>query len=317
MSISPAADVVAEIGPPVAREPTCPQPGPDRPSGPGGRGTVHPPRPGTLGAALASSATRARPRCDSRDRHHVATWHRAHPKLLVDSPIVARRTAAVWAFGGWRWDLRPWGCLASIHTVPLWTRLHLSPLHPPGASFRSTSSAALDVGEGGLGRGRRRSCRGVGPFRRRGIGSGGVVARSRAGPAADGARRRAGARHRRAAAGAGAGRLVVDFDPACRLAQDVVAASGLDWRCGPPGRCGRRAVARRVCSPAPPRNASVVRTHPPGVTVMPSAEGTSLRSDPAGRLARPAGRTGSSAALSLYIRSPLPAGAGVRAPQAP
>ena len=49
------------------------------------------------------------------------------------------------------------------------------------------------------GRGRQRSCRGIGPFRRRGgIGSGGVVARSGARPATDRAHRRAGARHRRA-----------------------------------------------------------------------------------------------------------------------
>jgi hypothetical protein len=83
------------------------------------------------------------------------------------------------------------------------------------------------------------------------------------------------------AASAGAGRLVVDFDPACRLAQGVVAASGLDWRVRPTrdGAVAELSLDETV-APAPPRNASVVRTHPPGVTVMPSAEGPSLRSDP-------------------------------------
>jgi hypothetical protein len=85
------------------------------------------------------------------------------------------------------------------------------------------------------------------------------------------------------AAGAGAGRLVVDFDPACRLAQAVVAASGLDWRVRATrdGAVAELSLDETVApTPVPPRNASVVRTHPPGVTVMPSAEGPSLRSDP-------------------------------------
>jgi hypothetical protein len=85
------------------------------------------------------------------------------------------------------------------------------------------------------------------------------------------------------AASAGAGRLVVDFDPACRLAQSVVAASGLDWRVRAThdGAIAELSLDESVGqAPVPPRNASVVRTHPPGVTVMPSAEGPSLRSDP-------------------------------------
>jgi hypothetical protein len=85
------------------------------------------------------------------------------------------------------------------------------------------------------------------------------------------------------AAGAGAGRLVVDFDPACRLALDVVAASGLDWRVRATrdGAVAELSLDETVApAPMPRRNASVVRTHPPGVTVMPSAEGRSLRSDP-------------------------------------
>jgi hypothetical protein len=85
------------------------------------------------------------------------------------------------------------------------------------------------------------------------------------------------------AAGAGAGRLVVDFDPAYRLAQDVVAAPGLDWRVRATdgGAVAELSLDETVApAPIPRRNASVVRTHPPGVTVMPSAEGPSLRSDP-------------------------------------
>jgi hypothetical protein len=85
------------------------------------------------------------------------------------------------------------------------------------------------------------------------------------------------------AAGAGAGRLVVDFDPACRLAQDVLAASGLDWRVRATrdGAVAELSLDETVApAPVPRRNASVVRTHAPGVTVMPSAEGPSLRSDP-------------------------------------
>jgi hypothetical protein len=85
------------------------------------------------------------------------------------------------------------------------------------------------------------------------------------------------------AAGAGANRLVVEFDPVCRLAHAVMAASGLDWRVGATrdGAVAELSPDETVApTPAPPRNASVVRTHPPGVTVMPSAEGPSLRSDP-------------------------------------
>lgn len=85
------------------------------------------------------------------------------------------------------------------------------------------------------------------------------------------------------AASAGAGRLIVDFDPACRLAQDVVAASGLDWRVRATdgGAMAEVSLDEDVPPvPAPPHDSSVVRRHPPGVTVLPSAEGPSLRSDP-------------------------------------
>ena len=85
------------------------------------------------------------------------------------------------------------------------------------------------------------------------------------------------------AASAGAGRLIVDFDRACRLAQDVIAASGLDWRVRATDGCAVAEVSLDEAGPpvpAPPHNASVVRTHARGVTVLPSAEGPSLRSDP-------------------------------------
>jgi hypothetical protein len=99
------------------------------------------------------------------------------------------------------------------------------------------------------GRGRRRSCRGVGPFRRRGgIGSGGVVARSRAWPAADGGRRRAGARHRHARGRrrrrSSRRRLRPGVPAGARRAGRVRARLA---GAGHSGRCGRRAVARRDC----------------------------------------------------------------------
>jgi hypothetical protein len=86
------------------------------------------------------------------------------------------------------------------------------------------------------------------------------------------------------AADAGARRLVVDFDPECGLARDVVAACGFDWRVRPTSDGAVAEVSLGETAPpagAPAAgNASVVRTHPRGVTVMLSAEGPSLRSDP-------------------------------------
>jgi hypothetical protein len=86
------------------------------------------------------------------------------------------------------------------------------------------------------------------------------------------------------AAEAGADRLVVDFDPECQFAGDVLAASGLDWRVR---GSGNRTVAEvalgvaRATSAVPEAGrASVVRAHPKGVTILASAEGPSLRSDP-------------------------------------
>jgi hypothetical protein len=86
------------------------------------------------------------------------------------------------------------------------------------------------------------------------------------------------------AADADSRRLVVDFDRDCQLARDVVTASGLDWRVRPTSVGAVAEVSlRKAAAPAEApaaANASVVRTHPPGVTVMPSAEGPSPRSDP-------------------------------------
>jgi hypothetical protein len=86
------------------------------------------------------------------------------------------------------------------------------------------------------------------------------------------------------AGGAGSRRLLADFDPACRLAHDAVAASGLDWRVRPTcdGAVAELSLGEAEAPASAPaaHNASVVRTHPPGVTVMHSAEGPSLRSDP-------------------------------------
>lgn len=87
------------------------------------------------------------------------------------------------------------------------------------------------------------------------------------------------------AARAGADRLVVDFDPQCPTARAVLAASGLDWRVWSTADAataeaslgGRTARARHEPTSG---SASLVRTRRPGVTVLPSAEGPSLRSDP-------------------------------------
>jgi hypothetical protein len=86
------------------------------------------------------------------------------------------------------------------------------------------------------------------------------------------------------AADAGAERIAVDLDPECRFAANVLAASGLDWQIRPTCR-GAVAEARigdagatEAASMA--SSASVVRARPRGVTVLPTAEGPSPRSDP-------------------------------------
>ena len=88
------------------------------------------------------------------------------------------------------------------------------------------------------------------------------------------------------AAEAGAGRLVVDFDPECQFAGDVLSASGLDWRVRVvrqpnrrPGLCPAWPERHRLC-PSGGRRARCARTSPKGVTILASAEGPSLRSDP-------------------------------------
>jgi hypothetical protein len=95
------------------------------------------------------------------------------------------------------------------------------------------------------------------------------------------------------AADAGASRLVIDFDPGSRLTREVMAASSLDWRERPTsdGAVAEVSLGEAVAPEGAPvaGNASVVRTHPRGVTLLPSAEGPSLRSDPrwtAGRARR-------------------------------
>jgi hypothetical protein len=86
------------------------------------------------------------------------------------------------------------------------------------------------------------------------------------------------------AADSGAELLAVDLDPRSRFTQDVLTASGLDWRVR---RTGAAACAEVTLTDTtvPSRSqeacsTSVVRAHPKGVTVLPSAEGPSLRSDP-------------------------------------
>ena len=87
------------------------------------------------------------------------------------------------------------------------------------------------------------------------------------------------------AAEAGAGRLVVDFDPECQFAGDVLSASGLDWRVRGSGDRTVAEVALGVAgatSAVPEAGHASVGppAHPKGVTILASAEGPSLRSDP-------------------------------------
>lgn len=193
---------------------------------------------------------------------------------------------AVWAFGGWGWDLRPWGCQPSdSYRAVVDATPSQPPYLPPGRIVpldvercpgrRRGGLEAVDAGGRALA-----SARFDGAEESDGVELSLVLGPSRPPTELIGELVRATAE---LAAGAGAGRLVVDFDPACRLAQDVVAASGLDWRVRATrdGAVAELSLDETVApTPLPPRNASVVRTHPPGVTVMPSAEGPSLRSDP-------------------------------------
>jgi hypothetical protein len=82
----------------------------------------------------------------------------------------------------------------------------------------------------------------------------------------------------------GADRMTVTFDPRCQLAHDVMAASGLDWHVSRNGDAACAEVGLADTGVDAPfheaRSTSVVRTHPKGVTVLPSAEGPSPRSDP-------------------------------------
>jgi hypothetical protein len=79
---------------------------------------------------------------------------------------------------------------------------------------------------------------------------------------------------------------VVDVDPRCQFACDVLAASGLDWhvRSAADAATAEVPLGEPQTATAPQEAAagsvSVVRTHPKGVTVLPTAEGPSLRSDP-------------------------------------
>ena len=193
---------------------------------------------------------------------------------------------AVWAFGGWRWDLRPWGCQPSDSYRAVVDATPSQPLYlPPGRIVpldvercpgrRRGGLEAVDAGGRALA-----SARFDGAEESDRVELSLVLGPSRPPTELVGELVRATAA---LAAGAGAGRLVVDFDPACRLAQDVVAASGLDWRVRATrdGAVAELSLDESVPPvPTPPHNASVVRTHPRGVTVMPSAEGPSLRSDP-------------------------------------
>jgi len=187
---------------------------------------------------------------------------------------------AVWAFGGWRWDLRPWGCQPSdsygavVDATPSQPRIvPLDVERCPGR--RRGGLEAVDAGGRAIA-----SAHFDGAEESDRVELSLVLGPSRPPTELVGELVRATAA---LAAGAGAGRLVVDFDPACRLAHEVVAASGLDWRVRATrdGAVAELSLDESVPPvPAPPHNASVVRTHARGVTVLPSAEGPSLRSDP-------------------------------------
>ena len=210
---------------------------------------MHPPRPGTPGRRpLASSATRARPRCDSRDRHHVATWHRAHPELLVDSPIVTSRTAG--GMGVRRLAVGPSTLgLPSVGFIPC--RCGRDSISGPCISrpaHRSARRRALPWTSARRARGRGR--RAVVPWRRPFDGEESdrvelslVLGPGRPPTELVGELVRATAELRPAPAPAGSSSTSTRRAGRRKTWWRPPGSTG----CGPPGRCGRRAVARRDC----------------------------------------------------------------------